>query len=403
MSAKWITLRKEGGNPYHDESGKFAEGPGGEGVKAPKGGVEFGPQLLVGNSRMYVLPGGKTYVCRNDEEHRHLTQRVFGKTEDEMREAGGLRIGKYALRASPSTTYAEVDRSFVDAHADTLKMMGDWSSPQHPFSFEVTRPSSGFLSRKIIFTSTITEPGKIDRIIDQKPWTVKKSWTWFRKGNDMLRLFKKKQPAPQTKKWISLSKSRITYEAETALIKESAKTPEARAPHTFKSAVWTHPNGHPRCVKCGMEEPISGKCSGTGSKDETKKSDIEHNVPILKVDKERRLVWGVVLEPGDPDHTDAQHDFASAEEIEMSAHDWLRRFHTQKAEMGLQHEKKAPSVEPIESYIAPMDFKMGETDVAKGSWVLGAYVGDDSIWEQVKKGELTGYSIGGSAERGVVE
>src|SRR5262249_6589062 len=39
------------------------------------------------------------------------------------------------------------------------------------------------------------------------------------------------------------------------------KTPEAQRPHRFKPAEWTHPNGHPRCLVCGDEEPIGGLCN----------------------------------------------------------------------------------------------------------------------------------------------
>lgn len=50
-------------------------------------------------------------------------------------------------------------------------------------------------------------------------------------------------------------------DAETARIKENAAKPEAKKPHTFKAAKWTHPNGHPRCLICGDEEPTGGRCN----------------------------------------------------------------------------------------------------------------------------------------------
>ena len=55
-------------------------------------------------------------------------------------------------------------------------------------------------------------------------------------------------------------KSKISYEKETEQIKENKTKPEANRRHQFESAVWTHPNGHPRCVICGDEEPVSGMC-----------------------------------------------------------------------------------------------------------------------------------------------
>jgi len=59
---------------------------------------------------------------------------------------------------------------------------------------------------------------------------------------------------------LSLKKSQISYEAETEKIRENKKKPEAHRSHDFKSAKWTFPNGHPRCIVCGQEEPISGVC-----------------------------------------------------------------------------------------------------------------------------------------------
>jgi DNA adenine methylase len=136
---------------------------------------------------------------------------------------------------------------------------------------------------------------------------------------------------------------------------------------------------------------------------------LSFEVPILKVDSERRIVFGIVLEPGTPDQTDAQNDWATAPEIEKSCHEWMRGYAARKTAMGLQHEKRAPSVEPVECFLAPCDFEMpgavAKADgspakkVKAGSWVLGVYVGDDKIWKGCKDGSLTGFSIAGTAER----
>lgn len=56
-------------------------------------------------------------------------------------------------------------------------------------------------------------------------------------------------------------KSNPDYDKETAAINKNKKKPEANKPHDFKRAKWTFPNGHPRCLICGDEEPIGGKCN----------------------------------------------------------------------------------------------------------------------------------------------
>lgn len=48
---------------------------------------------------------------------------------------------------------------------------------------------------------------------------------------------------------------------ETAKIKENKEKKEAKEPHEFRAAKFTHPNGHPRCLICGDEERIGGVCN----------------------------------------------------------------------------------------------------------------------------------------------
>lgn len=55
--------------------------------------------------------------------------------------------------------------------------------------------------------------------------------------------------------------AKITYEQESDDIRENKKKPEAAKPHDFKGAVWTHPNGHPRCLVCGDEQSIGDRCN----------------------------------------------------------------------------------------------------------------------------------------------
>ncbi|GAI85190.1 unnamed protein product, partial [marine sediment metagenome] len=56
-------------------------------------------------------------------------------------------------------------------------------------------------------------------------------------------------------------KQREEYDKETAVINENKERPRAKEVHEFKAAKYTHPNGHPRCLICGDEEPIGGVCN----------------------------------------------------------------------------------------------------------------------------------------------
>lgn len=50
----------------------------------------------------------------------------------------------------------------------------------------------------------------------------------------------------------------------------------------------------------------------------------------------------------------------------------------------------------VESYVAPEDFEMNGETIKKGSWVLVTKASE--VWEQIKKDEITGYSMAGTAE-----
>ena len=110
---------------------------------------------------------------------------------------------------------------------------------------------------------------------------------------------------------------------------------------------------------------------------------------------ERRLVYGVVYEPyGDRDgRPDAQDDFMLPEDVEHLAHSWLPAYRYKT-----MHRVGTDKVVPVESYIAPTDFRLGEQIVKRGSWVLVSRVIDDLLWKDVKEGRLRGYSFGGRAK-----
>jgi DNA adenine methylase len=108
---------------------------------------------------------------------------------------------------------------------------------------------------------------------------------------------------------------------------------------------------------------------------------------------DERFVLGIVLEP---EVVDAQGDIYSPEEIRKAAHLFMQEF----GGLGLMHRMQVnDQVKVLESFLAPTDFELGGLPVKKGTWMLGVRVLSDALWEQVKSGALTGFSIGGSARR----
>lgn len=125
------------------------------------------------------------------------------------------------------------------------------------------------------------------------------------------------------------------------------------------------------------------------------------DVPVAKANtfiaksEDEQFVLGPVLVP---DTEDLQGDVVSADEIRQAAHrfmEWYQDIH-------LQHERDT-TLKVTESFVAPVDFQLGDYLVKAGTWLLGVHVTDPGIWQMVKDGRLRGFSIGGYAERVPVE
>ena len=113
---------------------------------------------------------------------------------------------------------------------------------------------------------------------------------------------------------------------------------------------------------------------------------------IVKLDDEKRLVGGIVYEP---DVVDSQGDSASAEEIEKGCH----RYMASKPAIHLMHKEDAGErVSIVECYITRQQMQFGTEVIKAGSWMIVVKVHDDEIWNDVKKGALTGFSMGGRAK-----
>lgn len=119
--------------------------------------------------------------------------------------------------------------------------------------------------------------------------------------------------------------------------------------------------------------------------------DFQKKIKVLtKAEDEQKLVYGIVYEP---DKTDAHGDFMTAAEIEKAAHGFLK----DARQIDKQHDFQGGVGEVVESYVAPADFEVNGETIKKGSWVLVTKASDE-IWEQIKKGDITGYSMAGIAE-----
>ena len=113
---------------------------------------------------------------------------------------------------------------------------------------------------------------------------------------------------------------------------------------------------------------------------------------IIKTDSENHYVTGIVYEPMTED---AHGNYMEEAEITKAAYYFAK--HGDKVD--IQH-----SFEPfdgatvVENWIAKADFKIGDEEVRKGTWLMTVEVTDADVWDKIEKGEISGFSMGGVGE-----
>lgn len=108
------------------------------------------------------------------------------------------------------------------------------------------------------------------------------------------------------------------------------------------------------------------------------------SVVIQKVDTDKRMVYGEVYAP---DVIDAHGHAMTKQAVEKLAHDFmLLRLNDR---IDVMHNNKPANASAVESFVA----RKGDPDFTEGAWVMGVKIFDDALWEDVKKGKYSGYSM----------
>ena len=141
--------------------------------------------------------------------------------------------------------------------------------------------------------------------------------------------------------------------------------------------------------------PLSEIESHIASLDETKLGTLMAQLPfhpdelreswVKKADEEMHLIWGEVYVPDIPD---TQNEYMTAPEIRKMAHGFLAFGNTENVDVGHDNVKRE-GLHIVESFIA----RKSDPEFIEGAWVVCARVLDEEIWEQVKTGELNGFSM----------
>ena len=110
---------------------------------------------------------------------------------------------------------------------------------------------------------------------------------------------------------------------------------------------------------------------------------------IVKADAENHYVTGVVYEPM---AEDSHGNFMTEAEITKAAY-WFAK---NGNKVDLQHSfVPLDGASVVESWIAKADFDIDGETIKKGTWLMTVEVADESVWEGIEKGEITGFSMGG--------
>lgn len=125
--------------------------------------------------------------------------------------------------------------------------------------------------------------------------------------------------------------------------------------------------------------------------------NIQKEVKIVKVDEEKRLVYGAVYAPNE-DEGDAHEDFMTADEIEKAAHNFLAKSNTVKATDTQHNLQPVEGVTIVESAVLKGTHEILK-DEKPGTWYIVTKVDNDEVWKSVKDGTYTGYSLYGFAEK----
>lgn len=110
---------------------------------------------------------------------------------------------------------------------------------------------------------------------------------------------------------------------------------------------------------------------------------------IIKADEDSHYVTGIVYEPLEED---SHGNFMTEEEITKAAY-WFAK---NGDRVDLQHSfKPLDGAAVVENWIAKTDFEIDGEAVKKGTWLMTVEVTDESTWEDIEKGNITGFSMGG--------
>jgi len=129
-------------------------------------------------------------------------------------------------------------------------------------------------------------------------------------------------------------------------------------------------------------------------------------ITIVKADQDRQMVWGwalVSVEKGQP-VCDLQGDEVDTDELQHAVHGSFMRNGRVGKRMHGQRYAGATIASPVGEVVDSIVFTKAlqdalGIDLGREGWFVGMKIHKKAVWEEVKAGKLSAFSIGGEAER----
>lgn len=119
-----------------------------------------------------------------------------------------------------------------------------------------------------------------------------------------------------------------------------------------------------------------------------KNKEKEFNVKMLEVKGDE--VFGIVYAP---DEKDADGDEMDAATIAAACYEYNAFFRNTLYRHSIA--LTTDQVVLLESYIAPVDMKINDVEIKSGTWLQRWQIKDPALQEQIRTGEIVGFSLGG--------
>lgn len=116
------------------------------------------------------------------------------------------------------------------------------------------------------------------------------------------------------------------------------------------------------------------------------------------INEDERLFTAVVLRP---EVVDSHGDIYSHDVVKQACHDYVA--HCMNTNLQHTYDLVKSDMRIVESYIAPCDMTIGESDVYKGDWIMTAKIENEDLWKACKNGDYTGFSVGCSSYLEILE